>query len=103
MSITTDKAPTYKRILAEMNEFGFPGEEIIHVDKKWQNNRIESDHAALKRLTNPGKGFQSLRTAKATLKGIEAVRMIKRGHVYDPPASVMGEVRLLNEMFGLAA
>jgi len=46
MSITTDKAPTYKRILAEMNEFGFPGEEIIHVDKKWQNNRIESDHAA---------------------------------------------------------
>ena len=103
MSITTDKAPTYRRILAEMNQFGFPGEEIIHVDKKWQNNRIESDHAALKRLTNPGKGFQSLRTAKATLKGIEAVRMIKRGHVYDPPSGVMREVRLLNEMFGIAA
>jgi len=103
MSITTDKAPAYKRILAEMNEFGFPGEEIIHVDKKCQNNRIESDHAALKRLTDPGKGFQSLRTAKATLKGIEAVRMIKRGHVYDPPNGVLGEVRLLNEMFGLAA
>jgi len=44
-----------------------------------------------------------LRTAKATLKGIEAVRMIKRGHVYDPPDGVTAEIRLLNEMFGLTA
>ncbi len=86
-----------------MNEFGFPGEELNHVDKNWQNNRIESDHTALKRLTDPSKGFQSLRTAKATLKGVEAVCMIKRGHVYDPPVGVTGDIRLLHEMFGVAA
>ena len=103
MSITTDKAPTYKRVIADLNRYCFPGEEVIHVTRKGLNNRIESDHAALKRITAPGKGFQSLRTAKATLKGIEAIRMIKRGHVIDPPANTTGEVRLLNELFELAA
>ena len=85
-----------------MNTYSFPGDEIVHIDRKWQNNRIESDHAALKRITDPGRGFQSLRTAKATLKGIAAIGMIKRGHVCDPPTTVMGEVRLLARLFDLA-
>ena len=90
-------------MIADLNRYCFPGEEVIHVTRKGLNNRIESDHAALKRITDPGKGFQSLRTAKATLKGIEAIRMIKRGHVFDPPANTTGEVRLLNELFELVA
>lgn len=102
VSVTTDKAPTYERVISEMNAYSFPGDEILHVNRKWRNNRIESDHAALKRITDPGRGFQSLRTAKATLKGIEAIRMIKRGHVCDPPTNVTGEVRLLAELFDLA-
>ena len=77
MSITTDKAPTYKRVIADLNRYCFPGEEVIHVTRKGLNNRIESDHAALKRITDPEKGLSSLSTAKATLKGIEAIRMIK--------------------------
>lgn len=103
VSITTDKAPAYTRVITEMNAYSFPGDEIVHVDRKWRNNRIESDHAALKSITDPGRGFQSLRTAKATLKGIEAIRMIKPGHICDPPTNVMGEVRLLAELFDLAA
>ena len=103
MSITTDKAPTYKRVIAELNRHVCPGEEVTHITRKGRNNRIESDHAALKRIIDPGKGFQSLRTAKATLKGIEAIRMIKRGHIIDPPTNPIGEVRLLNELFDIAA
>ena len=85
VSVTTDKAPPYAPVIGEMNAYSFPGDAIVHLDRKWRNNRIESDHAALKRITDPGRGFQSLRTAKATLKGIKAIRMIKPGHVYDPP------------------
>ena len=61
------------------------------------------DHAAPKRITDPSRGFQSLRTAKATLKGTEAARMIERDHMYDPPTDVTGEIHLLKELFGLAA
>ena len=103
MSINTGKAPTYKRVIADLNRDSFPGEEVIHVTRKGLNNHIESDHAALKRITDLGKGLSSLRTAKARLKGIEAIRMIKRGHAIDPSANTAGEVRLLNELFELAA
>ncbi len=85
-----------------MNAYSFPGDEILHVDRKWRNNRIESDHAALKRIIDPGRGLQSLRTARVTLKCIEAIRMIKRGHVCDPLTNVTGEVCLLAELFDLA-
>ncbi|MEP4399545.1 DDE-type integrase/transposase/recombinase, partial [Parasphingorhabdus sp.] len=47
-------------------------------DRKWRNNRIESDHAAMKRLLGYRQSFRSLRTAKATLSGIETIRTIKR-------------------------
>ena len=82
-------------MIADINRYSFPGEEVIHVTRKWQNNRIESDHASLKRITDPGKGFQSLRTAKATLKSIEAIRMIKNGHIIDPHGNPAEEVRLI--------
>jgi len=57
----------------------------------------------LKRLTDPGKGFQSLRTAKATLKGIEAIRTIKRGQINGLPTGVSGEISFLNGLFAAAA
>ena len=103
MTIVTDKAPTYARVIEDWNERNFLDDPILHVDRKWRNNIIESDHAALKRLTNPGKGFQSLHTAKATLKGIEAIRTIKRGHVHGRQDGIKGEVRFVNGLFGLAA
>lgn len=103
MTIVTDKAPTYARLIGDLNKRNFLDDPILHVDRKWRNNIIESDHASLKRLTDPGKGFQSLRTAKATLKGIEAIRMIKRGHVHGRPEGITGEVSFVNRLFGLAA
>jgi transposase-like protein len=48
---------------------------------KWRNNLIESDHAAMKRLLGYRQSFRSLRTAKATLSGLETIRTIKHGHI----------------------
>jgi len=75
----------------------------VHIDEKGCNNRIESDHAALKRIVNPAKGYKTLRTAKATLQGIESFRTIKRGDIHEPTLIAAGEVRLVNELFGLTA
>ena len=36
-----------------MNGFELPGEGILHIERKWENNRIESDPAALKKLITP--------------------------------------------------
>ena len=90
------------RQAGEMNKYELPGEGIQHIDRKWRNNRIESDHTALKRLT-PRRGFKSLSSAKATLKGIEVMRMIKNGHVLAEERGVAGEVRFVRKLFILPA
>jgi hypothetical protein len=40
---------------------------------------------------------------KATLLAVEAVRTIKRGDIFKPPTNAGVEVRLLNDLFDIAA
>jgi transposase-like protein len=67
------------------------------------NNILEADHGALKRVIRPTRGFQSMKTAAATLKGFEIMRMIRRGHCIQRERRATGEIRLVNQLFGLAA
>ena len=90
-------------MLDEMNRFELSGEGILHINRKWENSRIENDHAALNKLTTPMRGFKSLSSAKATLRGTEAIRTIKHGHVYGKSPGVTGEIRFVEGLFGLAA
>jgi IS6 family transposase len=80
MTIITDKAHNYAKVIKELNLFCGPDDAIRHVDRKHLNNRIEGDHGALKQLLRPKRGFRSLTAAKNTLKGIETLRAIKKGH-----------------------
>lgn len=77
-------------------------DQIQHIDRKYLNNRIESDHAALKKVIRPMRGFKSLKCAKAALKGIEAVRTIRKGGVYNGPVGPKQELGYINTLFGVA-
>jgi transposase, IS6 family len=76
---------------------------VQHRTSKYLNNRIEADHGALKRLIRPTRGFQSMKTAYATIKGFEIMRMIRRRHCILIEPGVTGEVRFVNKLFDLAA
>ena len=41
---------------------------------KYLNNVVESDHGKLKLLRRPVRGFKTLKTAYATIKGFEVMR-----------------------------
>jgi IS6 family transposase len=100
VTICTDKAPTYRRVTREINHRYNPHfDSIRHIDKKWRNNLIESDHAAMKRLLGYCQNFRSLRSAKATLRGVETMRTIKRGHIHNRQPGVRGEIQFMNELF----
>ena len=104
VSICTDKAPTYRKIIRDINHQYDPHfDYITHIDKKYRNNRVESDHAALKRLLGYRQSFRSLRCAKATLQGMETIRTIKNGHIQNRQSGVRGEVAFVCQLFGLAA
>jgi IS6 family transposase len=44
-----------------------------------------------------------LRTAKATLSGLETIRTIKRGHIHHEQAGVRGEIEFIASLFETAA
>jgi hypothetical protein len=82
-----------------------PSETWMEVSRLFMpdNNVIEADHGALKRVIRPSRGFQRMKTASATISGFEVMRMIRRGHCMLPASGVTGEIRLVNQLFGRAA
>src|SRR6516165_8951813 len=69
--INTDKAPTYAAALAELKAEGKCPQATQHRQVKYLNNIVEPDHGKLKQ---PARGFKSMKTAYATIKGFEAMR-----------------------------
>jgi transposase, IS6 family len=72
-----------------------------HRTCKCLNNIIEADHGALKRVIRPVRGFQTMKTAAATIKGFEVMRMIRRGHCLTCKPHVKDEVRFVNKLFDI--
>jgi IS6 family transposase len=77
--INTDKAPAYGRALALLKREGRCPSDVEHRQIKYRNNVIECDHGKLKRIIGATLGFKSMKTAYATIKGIEVMRALRKG------------------------
>ena len=102
-SITTDKLASYPRAILRLQNEGLLSKDVVHRTSKYLNNILEADHGALKRVIRPTRGFQTMKTAAATLTGFEIMRMIRRGHCIERERRATGEIRLVDQLFGLAA
>ncbi len=70
---------------------------------KYLNNIVEQDHRFIKRLVNPGMGFGSFNTARRTLRGMEAMNMIRKGQVQGVEKGDMQvSIELVSQLFGIA-
>jgi hypothetical protein len=72
---------------------------------KYLNNVIEADHGKLKQLIRPVRGFKTLKTAYATIKGFEVMRALRKGQaaIFNITRDIHGEARLVERAFGLGA
>lgn len=98
-SITTDQLGSYPKAIGRLQWEGKLSGSTRHRTCKYLNNIIEADHGALKRVIRPTRGFQTMRTAAATIKGFEVMRMIRRGHCLTCKPQVKDEIRLVNKLF----
>ena len=64
---------------------------------------MESGHAALKRWLGVRQPFRTRASAKATPKGIETIRTIKKGHIENKAPGVRGEIAFVHRLFDIAA
>ncbi len=74
---------------------------VNHLQIKYRNNHLEADHGKLKRLIHPTRGFQSMKTAYATIKGFEVMRTLKKGQFKIWMYGNRTEASFINEQFGL--
>ncbi len=102
-SITTDQLGSYPKAISRLQREGKLSSNTKHRTCKYLNNIIEADHGALKRFIRPTRGFQTMKTAAATMKGVEVMRMIRRGHCLLCKPKVAGEIKFINKLFDVAA
>src|SRR4051794_5146624 len=72
---------SYPGALREMKREGELWRFTRHRRGRWLNNMVEQDHRRIKRRTRPMLGFESFRTARRTLAGVEAMAMLAKGQV----------------------
>lgn len=83
--LTTDQVPALLCALKKLKKNGFYN-HTKHYTIKYFNNLIEQEHRHIKQYFVKFAGFQNLRYASRTLKGIETIHAIykqKRSHIPD--------------------
>ena len=99
--IAVDKNPAYPLAIDELKNEKILPKNVGIRQIKYLNNIIEQDHRSIKRIVNPMLGFQSFSSANKTLKGIEAMNMIKKGQANNLNYSILNEVKYINQLFGI--
>jgi transposase-like protein len=72
--VITDRAPTYPRVLDEM----WPA--AWHHSEQYANNRVEADHAQLKRRLRVMRGIKTITGLRVVAAGHAFVQNLRRGH-----------------------
>lgn len=101
--INTDKAPTYGIAISELKAEGKCPKELVHRQVKYLNNVVEADHGKLKQLIKPVRGFKTLKTAYATIKGFEVTWALCKGQaaIFNLTGDVRGKARIVERAFGV--
>ncbi len=101
--INTDKAPTYSVAILELKSEGKCPQNTVHRQVKYLNNIVEADHGKLKQVIRPVRGFKTLKTAYATIKGFEVMRALRKGQaaLFNLTRDIQGEARIVERAFGI--
>ena len=101
--LNTDKAPAYAAAIAELKAEGKCPKDTRHRQVKYLNNVIEADHGKLKLPIRPVRGFKTMKTAYATIKGFEVMRALRKGQagMFALQGGIVGEARIVERAFDL--
>jgi transposase-like protein len=102
--ITTDCAPTYPKAIADRQKERFLSQNCTLRQSQYLNNLVEQDHRFIKRLVKPGRGFGRYLTAWSTIRGFEAMPMIRKGQVLGiKRGDSQSQCRFIQGIFDLAS
>jgi putative transposase len=77
--VNINKSGSNTAALKALNEGFNSKDKILIRQNKYLNNLVEQDHRFIKKKVKPMLGFFSLKSARATLAGIELHHMLRKG------------------------
>ena len=102
--INVDQNRAYPPAVEDLKQEGTIGPRCRLRQSKYLNNIVEQDHRNVKRRTWLAKGYGSVHTAWRTLRGIEAMDVIRKGRVRRvAKGDVVAQVKFISKLFGIAA
>ena len=101
--INVDGHPAYPQVIADLKRTGELGRNCRCRPAPYLNNVIEQDHRFIKKRIAASLWFRSVDGALSTIAGYEATHMIRKGQIrWLPKGDTVGQVRFVNQLFGLA-
>jgi transposase-like protein len=102
--VNADKHAAYPPAMAALQEDKMLPPSVELRQNKYLNNVIEQDHRFLQRVIKPGLGFKSFNTARRTIKGYEAMHMLRKGQVIGVlKGDVLAQLSFMAQIFGVVA
>jgi len=102
--INVDKNRAYPPAVEDLKQDGTIRRGCRLRQCKHLNNIVEQDHRNVKRRTWLAKGYGSVRTAWRTLRGIEAMDMIRKGRARRvAKGDTVAQMKFVEKLFGIAA
>ena len=101
--INVDKSPTFPPALAELKATNEAPQNTKLRAVKYLNNSMENDHKSTKSKSRYRQWYQSFSTARNTLDGMEAMRMLKKGQVRNIGKNVAKQNSFVLSLFAIAA
>jgi transposase-like protein len=102
--ITVDRNAAYPVAVEALKADETLAAETELRQSKYLNNLIEQEHCNIKRLTKSMMGFGSFHTARRTLRGIEAMSMIRKGQAKGiSKGKNVSQAKFIEELFGISA
>ena len=100
--INADQHKAYPPAVAALQEEKTLPQSVELRQNKYLNNMIEQDHRFLQRVIKPGLGFKSFHTARRTIKGYEAMHMLRKGQVMGVlKGDVLAQLNFMAQIFGV--
>src|SRR3954452_19331942 len=98
--INVDKNPAYPRAVQDLKREGAISGRCRLRQCKYLNNVVEQSHRNVKLRTWLAKGYGSLATAWRTLRGIEAMDMVRKGRVrWIAKGDPVGQAKFIGTLF----
>lgn len=102
--INVDGHPAYPSVISELKQTGELPKRCRCRCSPYMNNVIEQDHRFIKKRIVASQWFRSVEGAVNTIQGYEAIHMMRKGQIrWLPKGDVVGQMKFVNQLFGLAA